>query len=347
MKSSFKTSLMGYILFLGTIAFNFTVSIMIYASIQDKPRNIIAIIMILCIIISAAICSIVDAVRRRIMVENPVEAILEETKRIADGDFNIYLAPRHIYSKYDEFDLIYENINKMVGELKKNVMLKNDFISNVSHEIKTPLAVIRGYANALKNDIISEEEKKKYLDLIIDASNRLSELVSNILSLNKIENQDIIPGLEEFVIAEAFRECIISYSELIEKKNLELNCEISDSVMIYTSRSYVEIIFNNLLSNAIKFTDEGFIKASLFMHNNEVYVEVSDSGCGISSDVGEKIFDKFYQADTSHQQEGNGLGLAMVKKIIDKLGGEINVSSSVGKGTSFIIKLRRLNDGRE
>lgn len=347
MKSNFKASLMGYVLFLGTISFNFTISILIYASIQDQPKNIIAIIMVLCIIISAAICTIVDAIRRRIMVENPVEAILEETKRIANGDFNIYLSPRHEYSKYDEFDLIYENINKMVSELKKNELLKNDFISNVSHEIKTPLAVIRGYANALKNDKISENEKKKYIDLIISASNRLSELVTNILSLNKIENQDIIPQVEEFDIAEAFRECIISYSELIENKNLELICDISDSVLLYTSRSYVDIILNNLLSNAVKFTDKGFIKASLHMTNNEAIIEVCDSGCGISSDVGEKIFEKFYQADTSHSKEGNGLGLAMVKRIIDKLGGEIKVSSTMSKGTSFIIKLRSIKNGRE
>lgn len=338
---------MGYILFLGTISFNFTISILIYASIQDKPKNIIAIIMVLCIIISAAICSIVDAIRRKIMVENPVEAILAETKRIADGDFNIYLAPRHIYSKYDEFDLIYENINKMVSELKKNELLKNDFISNVSHEIKTPLAVIRGYANALKNDKIDDNEKKKYLDLIIDASNRLSALVTNILSLNKIENQDIIPGVEEFDIAEAFRECIIAYTELIDNKNLELICDISDSAYIYTSKSYVEIISNNLLSNAVKFTDKGFIKASLHSYNNEIIIEVRDSGCGISGDIGEKIFDKFYQADTSHSGEGNGLGLAMVKKIIDKLGGEIKVSSVVNQGTSFTIKLRSIENGRE
>lgn len=331
-------SVYGYILFFITIAVNFTVSILIYSLIQDKPKSFIALIMILCILISALICTVVDIIRRRLMIEKPVSDILEATERIARGEFDIQLVPKHIYSKYDAYDRIMDNINILASELGKNEVLKNDFISNVSHEIKTPLALIQNYAKALQDKQLKRAEEEKYIQVLIDASARLSHLVSNILKLNKLENQEVLPSMEKLELGEVLRECILSFEGAFEQKKLDLECDIEDMTLV-SSKSYLEIIFNNLIANAIKFTESGKIEISLKREGKYAVVGISDTGCGISKETGQHIFDKFYQGDTSHSKEGNGLGLALVKKVIDILGGEISVKSVVDCGTTFTVKL--------
>lgn len=331
-------SVYGYILFFITIAVNFTVSILIYSLIQDKPKSFIALIMILCILISALICTVVDIIRRRLMIEKPVSDILEATERIARGEFDIQLVPKHIYSKYDAYDRIMDNINILASELGKNEVLKNDFISNVSHEIKTPLALIQNYAKALQDKQLKRAEEEKYIQVLIDASARLSHLVSNILKLNKLENQEVLPSMEKLELGEVLRECILSFEGAFEQKKLDLECDIEDMTLV-SSKSYLEIIFNNLIANAIKFTESGKIEISLKREGKYAVVGISDTGCGISRETGQHIFDKFYQGDTSHSKEGNGLGLALVKKVIDILGGEISVKSVVDCGTTFTVKL--------
>ena len=172
---------------------------------------------------------------------------------------------------------------------------------------------------------------------------KLSDLISNILKLNKLENQKTVPEMESIDLSELLRLCALSFENLFEKKNIGLECDI-DEVKIVGSASLLEMVFNNLISNAIKFTDEGGkISISLKQEKKNVIVKVKDTGCGISQEVGSRIFDKFYQADTSHSAEGNGLGLALVKKVIDVIGGEISVESKVGEGSSFIIKLKKEN----
>lgn len=331
-------SVYGYILFFITIAVNFTVSILIYSLIQDKPKSFIALIMILCILISALICTVVDIIRRRLMIEKPVSDILEATERIARGEFDIQLVPKHIYSKYDAYDRIMDNINILASELGKNEVLKNDFISNVTHEIKTPLALIQNYAKALQDKQLKRAEEEKYIQVLIDASARLSHLVSNILKLNKLENQEVLPSMEKLELGEVLRECILSFEGAFEQKKLDLECDIEDMTLV-SSKSYLEIIFNNLIANAIKFTESGKIEISLKREGKYAVVGISDTGCGISRETGQHIFDKFYQGDTSHSKEGNGLGLALVKKVIDILGGEISVKSVVDCGTTFTVKL--------
>ena len=229
----------------------------------------------------------------------------------------------------------------MTAELSKNELLKNDFISNVSHEIKTPLSVIQNYARVLQSEKLSKDKRDEYLKGLVTQTKKLSDLISNILKLNKLENQKIVPEIEEIDLAELLRTCTLSFEELLESKNIKLNCNI-DEMKIISSASLLEIVFNNLISNAIKFTDrEGKITISLKSEGDYAVVRVKDSGCGISQEVGEHIFDKFYQGDSSHSNEGNGLGLAMVKKVIDLIGGEISVESKVGVGSTFIIKLKK------
>lgn len=337
-------SITGFILFFLTITVTSTFSILVYYFANKGTNgNVCAVVFsVLGVIIFGAIfCCLMDIIRRRAMIDKPVKMILEATDKIASGDFNVNLIPLHDYSKFDQYDLIFENLNKMAGELSKNEVLKNDFISNVSHEIKTPLAVIQNYAKALNNQNLSEDKKSQYIDGLITQTHRLSTLVSNILKLNKLENQEIFAEKEKFDLAELIRETTLQFENVLERKKLELNCDIEE-MEIENSPSLIEIVLNNLISNAIKFTEEGGkISISLKNLDEHAIIKVQDTGCGISNETGKHIFDKFYQGDTSHSGEGNGLGLALVKKVIDIIGGEISVESKLNKGSTFTIKLAR------
>lgn len=341
-----KINIFGYVLFFVTIASIVGISIMAFDFVNRKSNGnntIIAITILLCILLSATICTLIDFIRRKVMIEKPVNKILDATSKVTAGDFTVRLEPIHEIDKYDEFDIIMEDLNKMTSELSKMEILRNDFVSNVSHEIKTPLAIIQNYATAMKVDGLDDETRDKYADALITAAKKINDLVTNILRLNKLENQELNPEVEKIDLGEMLREAIIRYEDFIEKKQLQIDCDIDD-FSINSSASYLEIVWNNLLSNAIKFTEcGGVIKISLKEVGPYKTVKISDSGCGISNDIGEHIFDKFYQGDLSHSQEGNGLGLALVKKVIDLLGGEIIVESVVGEGTTFIVKIRDYN----
>lgn len=338
-------SIIGYFIFLLTnctlVSFAFVVYHMITRSTTDYA--IIAIVILLYIILSALIATIIDYFRRKIMIEKPLIKILNATDEIIEGNYNIDLKVTHTLNKYDAFDLISDNINQLALELRNVEMMHNDFISNVSHEIKTPLAIIQNYAKALTNDNLNEESKTKCIKTIIQASYKLTNLVNNMLKLNKLENQGIMPSRKEVNLYNSLSESILSFEEIIEKKNLELICHLEE-IYIYSIPEYLSIIWNNLLSNAIKFTNEkGTITIWLYKEDNKAVMKISDTGCGIPKEVGNHIFDKFYQGDTSHTSEGNGLGLSLVKKIIDLIGGEILVQSQVDKGSTFVVKLTNQN----
>ena len=304
---------------------------------------VLGLFVFLVILISTAICTAIDMIRRYKLEEDVIKQILDATQKIANGDFDIKLQPKHTYDKYDQYDKIKVNLNLMAEELKKNEVLKSDFISNVSHEIKTPLAVIQNYAKALQNKSLDDATKEKYSNILISTSKKLNSLVTNILKLNKLENQQIV-DFSEGNVGELLRTCVLAHEDLLEKKKLKYVCDIDDTTLT-TSLSSLEIVFNNLLSNAIKFTDEGGnIDISLHVENEYVIIKVADTGCGIDEETGKHIFDKFYQGDTSHSSEGNGLGLALVKKAIDNIGGEISVESEVGVGSAFTIKLKNKTD---
>ena len=341
-KRSSSINWVGIVSFFVLIAFIMQMAILCYDFITKKTDNIslIAILILLEIIILSTLCTFFDWVRRKIMVDRPTRKILNATEKIAEGDFSTRLKIKHEYGKYNEYDLIMENLNKMAIELQKNEVLKTDFISNVSHEIKTPLAVIQNYATLLQDETLDSESRKNYAKTLITASKRITDLITNILKLNKLENQEIQEKHEVFNLTEALSESVIEFETLIEKKNLELNCDF-DEVSIFSSKSLLEIVWNNLISNAIKFTpDGGKINIFLKRKNKSVEIKVADTGCGMTSEVGAKIFEKFYQGDASHSTQGNGLGLALVKKVIDILGGEISVQSKLNKGSTFTILLK-------
>ncbi len=332
----------GMVSFFVLIAFVMQMAILCYDYIRERTQNLslIAILILIEVIILAAFCTLFDWVRRKIMVDIPTKKILQATEKIAEGDFSTRLEIKHEYGKYNQYDLIMENLNKMATELQKNEVLKTDFISNVSHEIKTPLAVIQNYSTLLQDETLDSETRKNYSKTLISASKRITDLITNILKLNKLENQEIQEKHEAFNLTEALAENVVEFETIIEKKNLELNCDFDD-VTVFSSKSLLEIVWNNLISNAIKFTPNGGkIDIALKRKDKNVEIRVSDTGCGMTSETGAKIFEKFYQGDTSHSTQGNGLGLALVKKVIDILGGEIVVQSEINKGSTFTIILK-------
>lgn len=343
-KSSF--SIISVLSFFALVAFTMQVAILVYDYIIKRTENkgIIAILIFILVVILSVIITVFDFVRRKIMVEKPVKKIIDATEKIASGDFNTRLKIEHSYDKYNEYDVIMENLNIMASELSKSEILKSDFISNVSHEIKTPLSVIQSYATLLQEETLDKENRKKYSKILLQASKRLSDLITNILKLNKLENQTISPEYKKINLTDVVAEIVVSYEEIIESKGIDLECDFED-IMLVSNVGYIEIIINNLLSNAIKFTDKnGKINVSLNNTVDGAIIKVSDTGCGISKETGKRIFEKFYQGDTSHTSEGNGLGLALVKRVIDIMGGEISVKSEINQGSVFTVVLRNAKE---
>ncbi|MBO5067407.1 MAG: HAMP domain-containing histidine kinase [Clostridia bacterium] len=334
-----KITVIGYVFFFLPLSVTVMIAIFIFNALSVKGVSIpfIAVYMLLYIAFATLVFAVVDVFRRRIMIDSPSDKILEATERIAKGDFSVRLSADKQYNKFDRYDIIMNNINKMVGELQKSEVLKTEFISNVSHEIKTPLTIIKNYAQALKADKISKEQKDKYIQVLINTTERLSTLVTNILKLNKLENQILSPEKVNVNLSELLSECIIAFESVCEQKNIEFNCDVKD-IIAFTEPNYTEIIFNNLLSNAVKFSHVGGkIDVTLNRDGENVVFTVKDYGIGMTQEVGAHVFEKFYQGDTSHKAEGNGLGLALVKKVIDLLGGEITVKSILNQGSEFTV----------
>ena len=338
---NFKYTLFGFFMFFLTTGFNVVLGVLVYNSIKEKSDLIVAAIILGVILVSAAICTAIDYLRRKIMIERPMNEILDATDMMTRGNFKIDLVPKHSYEYFDEYDILKENLNKMANELSKSEVLKNDFIANVSHEIKTPLAVIQNYAKALKNPSLDNEVKNKYLDNLTEACQKLNGLITNILKLNKLENQKLLPEIKEFNLSDLLANQVLQFESLIEKKEIDLVCEIEEDLFIKSEESYLEIIFNNLMSNAIKFSNpKGMIYVGLKKEKQNYHITFKDTGCGMDKETGKHIFDKFYQGDTSHASEGNGLGLALVKKVIDIIGGSISVDSKLNEGTTFIVTVK-------
>ena len=282
-----------------------------------------------------------DDIRRRITVDRPVRQITEAAERIMQGDFSVRVPPIH-GAGTEGFNEIGNAINKMAEELAGTETLRTDFIANVSHELKTPLAVMGNYAAMLQRPGITEEEKNDYAKAISEASRKLAQLITNILKLNKLENQQIFPQPQEFDLGEQLCQCLLGFEDAWEAKNLEIETDIADDVRIKSDPELLSLVWNNLISNAVKFTPAGgTVGVSLKEEGGSVVVSVSDTGCGMTPETGKHIFEKFYQGDTSHATQGNGLGLALVKRVVDILSGEIGVESVYGKGSMFTVKFKR------
>ena len=275
--------------------------------------------------------------------DKPMRRLSRAMRAVAQGDFTVSVQPVHKRNKFDYMDLMFEDFNSMVHELSSIETMKDDFIANVSHEIKTPLAVIRGYASALQRGNLSEEEQREYAATIASASESLSVLISNILRLNKLENQEIVPNAAPYDLTRQLSDCALAHEEQWERKHIDFDAQLEERVMILADESMLEIVFNNLIANAIKFTEPGGrVVLRQQRDAGEVVVTISDTGCGMDEETVKHIFDKFYQGDSSHSREGNGLGLALVKRVLDISGGSIAVRSAPGEGSEFIVRLKRI-----
>ena len=293
------------------------------------------------LLISAAMATI-DYLRRKFTVERPVRKITEATSKMMDGDFSVRMEPISKFGTDDSFHEIIDCINKMAEELSGVETLRTDFIANVSHEMKTPLAVMQNYGTLLQTPDLPEEKRMEYAKAITDASRRLADMMTNILKLNRLENQQIYPNLTTFDLGEQLCESLLQYEGVWERKNIEIETELAENVLVNADEELLLLVWNNLFSNAFKFTEDGG-KVTLTLTANEAYatVKISDTGCGMSSEVGAHIFEKFYQGDTSHATGGNGLGLALVKRVVDIIQAEIGVESTAGVGTTFTVTIRR------
>jgi signal transduction histidine kinase len=207
---------------------------------------------------------------------------------------------------------------------------------------------MQNYGTLLQAPDLPEEKRIEYAKTITDASRRLADMMTNILKLNRLENQQIYPNLTTFDLGEQLCESLLQYESTWERKNIEIETDIADSVFVSADAELLSLVWNNLFSNALKFTNDGG-KVTLALTADETYatVKVSDTGCGMSTEVGAHIFEKFYQGDTSHATQGNGLGLALVKRVVDIMQGEIGVESAVGIGSTFTVKIRRADDELE
>ncbi len=282
----------------------------------------------------------VDVIRRKITIDRHIKKIAVAAEKIASGDYSARVPQLNELNMLDWTGKIAKCFNIVADELSSVEMLKNDFISNVSHEMKTPIAVMQNYGTLLSEPNLSDEKRIEYANAVVASSKKMTHLVTNILKLNKLENQAILPYAGKYDLSAQLSECILEFEDEWEKKDIELVAELDENVQIKQDPELLSLVWHNLLSNAIKFTDHGgTVKVTLKSSGGFAVVKIKDTGCGIKREVGEKIFDKFYQGDTSHETEGNGLGLALVKRVIDIVGADISVSSKLNEGSTFTVRL--------
>ena len=284
----------------------------------------------------------IDFIRRRIMIDRPVKSITDATEKIMNGDFSVRIKPMKS-AGMEGFNQIATAVNAMSEELSSVETLRTDFIANVSHEMKTPLAVMQNYGTLLQAPELSDEKRIEYAKGVTEGARRLADMMTNILKLNRLENQQIYPQATEFDLGEQLCECLLQYENVWEKAEIEIDTDIAENIKVRADAELLSLVWNNLFSNAFKFTEPGgTVSVALTATDHHAIVKVSDTGCGMTPEVGAHIFEKFYQGDTSHATRGNGLGLALVKRVIDIMQGEIGVESTLGKGTTFAVKIRRI-----
>ncbi len=294
------------------------------------------------------ILTVVDTIRRKLTVERPVKQITEAAEKIVQGDFSVRVKPQGKFGTDETFNRVIDCFNRMAEELSGVETLRTDFIANVSHEMKTPLAVMQNYGTLLQAPDLPDEKRIEYAKSVTDASRRLADMMTNILKLSRLENQQIYPKAETYDLGEQLCECLLQFENVWESKGIDIDTDIAENVLVSADSELLSLVWNNLFSNALKFTEGGgAVTLSLFADGKYAIVQVKDTGCGMTAEVGAHIFEKFYQGDTSHATQGNGLGLALVKRVVDILQGEIGVESAVGVGTTFTVKIRRAENGLE
>lgn len=274
-------------------------------------------------------------------ISKPIVQITEAAERVAKGDFSAKVPLRRQTKKhpYDEVEALAATFNQMTDDLKSIEYLRKDFTSSVSHEIKSPIATISGYAQLLRDETLDAETRRAYTLAISESCAQLSRLSDNLLRITRLESGKRKPLAEPFQLDEQLRRTLAAMMPEFRRRKLELSVDLC-AARIVSDRELLEQVWQNLLRNAIKFTPEGgSIRVGLTTHEGAFRVQIADTGIGIDESAQKHIFEKFFQADTSHHTEGSGLGLSLVKRIVDACGGEITVESQLGKGSTFSVTL--------
>lgn len=268
----------------------------------------------------------------------PVRDLIDGMDRLASGDFKTRVNVGPIMRRYPAFVEVSNSFNKMAEELESTEVLRSDFVNNFSHEFKTPIVSIAGFAKLLRYGDLEPKQQQEYLDIIEEESMRLSDMATNVLNLTKIENQTILTDVSAFNLSEQIRSCILLLESKWSKKELELQLDF-DEHTIHANEELLKQVWINLLDNAVKFTPDGhIIQVQIAEKDDRLLVAIKNTGSEIPAESREKIFNKFYQADESHATQGNGVGLAIVKRITQLHGGNVSVSSG-NDVTEFVVEL--------
>ena len=266
---------------------------------------------------------------------SPITKLGEAMGRVAKGDFDIRLEEHH---RFREIESIHRNFNLMVQELGNTEILQTDFVSNVSHEFKTPINAIEGYATLLQDCDGVSQDQQVYVQKILFNTRRLSRLVGNILLLSKVDNQAIVPQVCDFRLDEQIRQAIVALEPEWEQQDIDFDVDLQ-RVLYSGSESLLMHVWSNLIGNAIKFSPKGgYIGVRLAAREHGAIFSVEDRGPGVPEESREHIFNRFYQTDSSHREEGNGLGLALVKQILTAVGGTVRVEN-LPVGCRFVVEL--------
>ena len=268
----------------------------------------------------------------------PVNALINLMNALAAGNYKVRIDPGKFWYRLPSVAELSDSFNRLAGELDNTELLRSDFINNFSHEFKTPIVSIAGFARLLRRGSLTEAQKEEYLSIIEEESLRLSQMATNVMNLTRVESQTILTDISTFNLSEQIRSCILLLSTKWEKKNLEFSLDF-DEQNIDASEELLKQVWINLLDNAIKFSpDGGLIEIRINEKNYRIVVSVTNAGIDIPPEKQRKIFNKFYQADESHAARGNGVGLAIVKRVTELHGGSVRVESGGGK-TTFTVFL--------
>lgn len=291
---------------------------------------IVLIAFMVCIVLGTFFTALISR-----MMFKPIRELSEATSEVAKGNFSVRVKE----NGSPEYETLMKNFNKMASDLSGIETLRGDFISNVSHEFKTPLASIQGFAKLLQDSSLSQQDRSEYTQVIIDETTRLTKLITNILNLSKLENQTTIANRTRFSLDEQIRNIILMLEPEWSKKNIDLDIALDD-VYYYGNEDLMGQIWQNIINNAIKFTPvDGKIMVQLYRTETNITAKITDNGIGISEEAKAKIFEKFYQGDHSRKTEGNGLGLALVKRIVDLCEGDVYVDNVPEGGVCFTVEL--------
>lgn len=298
----------------------------------SKHEPLLPLLMLL--VISVVVGTVVSLVMSRIPLK-PVRQVIDATNRLAGGDFSarLRLPGARVFTE------LAESFNRMAEELGSIEMLRSDFVDSFSHEFKTPIVSIKGFAEELKHDDLTREQRDEYLDIIISESTRLAALATNVLNLSRVEKQTILTNRARFDLAEQVRRCVLLFENKWEQRRLDLNLELEE-ISLFGDEELLNQVWLNLIDNAVKFTPEGgSVEIRLKKTETAAEFTIQDDGYGISLEAQKHIFDKFYQGDTSRAVSGNGLGLSIAKRIVALHNGSIECQSEEGVGTVFSVSL--------